>query len=185
MTVPVVLNAFDFFLDFVEECDILTWNTAAAKIAEKKIQLQHCYSSQKFGLPTNETMRRCFFFFSKSIFWRLLPWSKSFLLLWVSLSITIFVIKRNIMSRWLPKYLKQWRLFVDSAILHRPWLYYQPYLLDLKRNPYVNLQSTFLLRNILWINLETRNMQDDDIKAPKRNLHLNMKSLLSKLSTND
>ena len=36
MTVPVVLNAFDFFLDFVEECDILTWNTAAAKIAEKK-----------------------------------------------------------------------------------------------------------------------------------------------------
>ena len=36
MTVPVVLNAFDFFLDFVEEFDILTWNTAAAKIAEKK-----------------------------------------------------------------------------------------------------------------------------------------------------
>ena len=44
------------------------------------------------------------------------------LLLWVTL--TILAIKRNIVSRWLPKYLKQWRLFVDSAILHRPWLYW-------------------------------------------------------------
>ena len=102
-------------------------NTTSALLLFPKVWFANKWDNEKM-----------FFFFSKSIFWRLLPWSKSFLLLWVTLSITIFVIKRNIVSRWLPKYLKQWRLFVDSAILHWPWLYYQPYLLC---QPSINISS--------------------------------------------
>ena len=45
MTVPVAFNAFDFLISSIEERDTMTWNTAAAKIAEKK----HNFS-QKFGV---------------------------------------------------------------------------------------------------------------------------------------
>lgn len=44
-------------------------------------------------------------------------------------------------------------VFVDFAILHRPWL--TIWHLGFKK-PHVNLQSTFLLQNFLWIILDQK-----------------------------
>ena len=163
MTAPVIFNAFDFFI-----------NSRLHRLQRKNTQLAPLpFPKVWFATWNNEKM-----------FFRLnqLPWSKSFLLLWVIrliFPLTILAIKRSIVSRWLPKYLKRWRLFVDFFILYRPWPTTWPP--GFKRKLNVNLQSTFLLQNFLWINLETRNTQDDDTKAPKRNLHLHLKSFFSML----
>ena len=167
MTAPVIFNAFDFFI-----------NSRLHRLQRKNTQLAPLpFPKVWFATWNNEKM---FFVWINYLDWN--PSSCYELFGWF-FPLTILAIKRSIVSRWLPKYLKRWRLFVDFSILYRPWPTTWPP--GFKRKLNVNLQSIFLLQNFLWINLETRNMQDDDIKASKRNLRLNMKSFLSKFSTND
>ena len=161
VTVPVVLNSFlVFFLNFVEEFDILTWNTTAAKIAQKKIQLRHCCSSQKSGLRF-ETMRRCIFLLFEIIFDdyyldRNPPPIMSYT------HHTCYQEKHRVkMIAKISKTMTSFCGFCHTTSTLTVLITLPP---GFKEKPHVNLQSTILLRNMSWINLETRNTQDDDIK---------------------
>ena len=169
MTVPVVLNAFDFFLDFVEECDILTWNTAAAKIAEKKNTTSALLLFPKvwFAIWNNEKMYFSSFLnnlFDDYYLDRNPPPIMSYT------HHTCYQEKHRVkMIAKISKTMTSFCGFCHTTSTLTVLITLPP---GFKEKPHVNLQSTFLLRNILWINSESRNMQDDHIKAPKRNLDL-------------
>ena len=173
MTAPVIFNAFDFSI-----------NSRLHRLQRKNTQLAPLpFPKVWFATWNNEKM-----FFVWINYLDRNPSSCYELFGWF-FPLTILAIKRSIVSRWLPKYLKHWRLFCGFCHLISTLTVLITLPPGFKEKPHVNLQSTILLRNMSWINHETRNTQDDDIKlwfkAPKRNRYLNLKTFLSILSKND